>query len=117
MSDKPLPRPVSSTDFYLAAILGELQKQNAQPEDADAEAAGMIELREPLVVEALPLAEPDPTPLPDDFPGKAALETAGIAYLEDVPRTGKELTAVSGIGTVTANQILTWFALEGRVNS
>jgi hypothetical protein len=98
MSDKPLPRPVSSTDFYLAAILGELKKQaQAQPADD----TGLIDLREP--------APPQYTPLPDDFPGRDALLAAGIDALEDVPRTGKDLTAVSGIGKVTANQILTYF--------
>jgi hypothetical protein len=114
MDERKLPRPVSATDFYLKALLDELHELRAdlttKPEPAP---DGMTELREPLVVVASPLAEPDPTPLPDDFPGKAALETAGIAYLEDVPRTGKALTAVSGIGAVTANQILTWF----KVNS
>ena len=53
-----------------------------------------------------------PTRLPDDFPGKVALEKASIVYLESVPRTGAALTAVSGIGGATANQILTWFKTE-----
>lgn len=100
MSDRPLPRPVSSTDFYLAAILGELQKLTAQPQPVE---GGLIDLREP---------ERQFTPLPDDFPGKEALLAAGIDALEDVPRKGKDLTAVSGIGPVTANQILTWFKVN-----
>ena len=107
MSNRPLPRPSSATDMYLAAILDQLKKlDQAQPEDD----GGLIALREPLVVESLPLAEPMPesTPLPDDFPGRAALEAAGLGWLENVPRTGGKLTAVPGIGTVTANQILTW---------
>lgn len=106
MSDRPLPRPVSSTDFYLAAILGELQKltAQAQPVGAQPQPVGdLVDLREP--------AKPA-TPLPEDFPGRDALLAAGIDVLEDVPRSGNGLTAVSGIGKVTANQILTYF----RVN-
>ncbi len=100
MSDKPLPRPVSTTDFYLAAILGELQKLNA-PQPADD--TGLVDLREPAR---------QYTPLPEDFPGRDSLLEAGIDALEDVPRKGKDLTAVSGIGPVTANQILTWFEVH-----
>ena len=100
MSDRPLPRPVSSTDFYLAAILGELQKLNAPPPTGD---TGLVNLREPAV---------EATPLPEDFPGRDALIAAGYTVLEMVPRKGKDLTAVSGIGPVTANQILTWFEVR-----
>lgn len=100
MSDRPLPRPVSSTDFYLAAILGELQKLNAPPPTGD---TGLVDLREPAV---------EATPLPEDFPGRDALIAAGYTVLEMVPRKGKDLTAVSGIGPVTANQILTWFEVR-----
>ena len=114
MSDRPLPRPVSSTDFYLAAILGELQKLNAPPPTGD---TGLVNLREPAV-EATPLPEDlrepavEATPLPEDFPGRDALIAAGYTVLEMVPRKGKDLTAVSGIGPVTANQILTWFEVR-----
>ena len=114
MSDRPLPRPVSSTDFYLAAILGELQKLNAPPPTGD---TGLVDLREPAV-EATPLPEDlrepavEATPLPEDFPGRDALIAAGYTVLEMVPRKGKDLTAVSGIGPVTANQILTWFEVR-----
>jgi hypothetical protein len=116
MDEKKLPRPVSTTDFYLKAVLDELQGLRADlaGEKPEVTPDGLIELREPLVVEALPLAEPEEvTALPDDFPGRDALAAAGYANLEDVPRTGSKLTAVSGIGKVTANQILTWF----KVNS
>ncbi len=101
MSDRPLPRPVSTTDFYLAAILGELQKQNAQAQPVDD--SGLIDLREPAR---------QYTPLPEEFPGRDALLAAGIDALEDVPRKGQDLTAVSGIGKVTANQILTYFQVN-----
>lgn len=94
---KNLPRPVSTTDFYLAAILDELRSGGQVATDGDD--AGPIELREP---------EAHSTPLPLTLPGRDALLAAGIETLENVPRTGKRLTAVSGIGKVTANQILTW---------
>ena len=100
MSDRPLPRPVSSTDLYLAAILGELQQLNAPPPADD---TGLVDLREPAAEVSLP----------DDLPGRDQLFAAGYTTLESVPRKGKELTAVSGIGPVTANQILTWL----KVNS
>lgn len=100
MSDRPLPRPVSNTDFYLAAILDALQKlAPAQPADG----TDLVDLREPAK---------QYTPLPEDFPGRDALLAAGIDALEDVPRTGSGLTAVSGIGKVTANQILTYFTVN-----
>ena len=108
MSDRPLPRPASTTELYLAAILQELKGLHADlvPQEVEGE---LVELREP---------EPQQlTPLPEEFPGRAALLEAGIDALEDVPRKGKQLTAVSGIGTVTANQILTWFATKGQLNS
>jgi len=100
MSDKPLPRPVSTTDFYLAAILGELQKLNA-PQPADD--TGLVDLREPAR---------QYTPLPEEFPGRSELLAAGIDALEDVPRKGEALKKISGIGPVTANQILTWFEVN-----
>ena len=104
MSDRPLPRPVSSTDFYLKAVLDELQGLRADLA-AKPEAApdGLIDLREPAV---------EATPLPEDFPGRDALIAAGYTVLEMVPRKGKDLTAVSNIGPVTANQILTWFEVS-----
>jgi len=107
MSDRPLPRPVSSTDLYLAAILGELQKLNAPPPADD---TGLVDLREPAAEVSLPDDLPGRA---DDLPGRDQLFAAGYTTLESVPRKGKELTAVSGIGPVTANQILTWL----KVNS
>ena len=85
-----LPRPITTTDFYLAAILDELRGLRADlaqpPETAE------IELRE--------------TPLPGDFPGYEALVAAGITSLELVPNDGDALMGIKGIGRVTANQIL-----------
>lgn len=85
-----LPRPITTTDFYLAAILDELRGLRADlaqpPETAE------IELRE--------------TPLPGNFPGHEALVAAGITCLESVPNDGDSLVQIKGIGKATANQIL-----------
>jgi len=97
-----LPRPVTVSDIYLAAILDRLdQLVQSPPVEYSVEVdPKVIVLKEP---EKSPL-----TPLPADFPGKDTLEEAGIIYLETVPRTGAELTAINGVGVVTANKILTW---------
>jgi len=101
-----LPRPVTVSDLYLAAILDKLKYISAQMSQSEPEynvTVGEIVLKEP--------ERPSPvlTLLPSDFPGKEALEADGIIYLETVPRTGAELTAINGIGAATANKILTWF--------
>lgn len=95
MSDKPLPRPVTAVELYLAAILEELQAQRVT--EISIAPGDLVELREPAAAG---------TPLPEDFPGRAALEAAGIDTLEAVPRDGDDLVAISGIGKVTAGQIL-----------
>lgn len=92
--DRPLPRPVSSTDLYLAAILDELKAQRPSVAKTD----GLTAIREPAHVG---------TPLPGDFPGVEALAEAGIVYLETVPRDGDALVAIPGIGKATAGKILT----------
>jgi hypothetical protein len=47
------------------------------------------------------------TPLPDGFPGKKALEAAGLTSLEAVSaKTEQELVDVDGIGAATAAKIL-----------
>lgn len=97
MSDRrPLPRAVSTTELYLAAILDELKAQRPKP--ASTAPAELTVIREPA-----PLG----TPLPDDFPGIEALAEAGIVYLETVPRDGDALVAIPGIGKATAGKILT----------
>lgn len=98
--DRPqLPqRPVTYQDMYLNDIALSLRELVAATQRQAATATN--------------IREPQGTPLPDDFPGKVALEKASIVYLESVPRTGAALTAVSGIGGATANQILTWFKTE-----
>ena len=102
-----LPRPVTVSDIYMAAVLAELQELNAQLSQSEPEyyvtVPGEIVRKEP--------EKPEPvyTPLPASFPGKEALELDGITYIETVPRTGVELTAIPGIGKATANRILTWF--------
>lgn len=105
--NKPLPRPVQVQDYYLAALLDEikavhelLQQYEPQPQPAPAEDSGEVEIKEPAL-----------TALPDDFPGKVALEEAGISYLETVPRKGEQLIEIPGIGGATTNKILTWFKI------
>lgn len=97
-----LPRPVTTADKYLAAVLDELKAirdELIQPAPVD---DGTVELRE---------VEPEPalTPLPEEFPGYDALVEEGIVYLETVPLKGEDLIAIPGIGAATANKILTWF--------
>ena len=97
-----LPRPVTISDLYLAAVLDELKAiklQLVQPEPEPVD-SGEVVLKEPGLVY---------TPLPDDLPGKDALNEAGIVYLENVPTTGAALVVIPGIGNATANKILTWF--------
>lgn len=49
----------------------------------------------------------DPTPLPEDFPARQALEAAGRATVESLAGlTVENLTAVKGVGEATAKQIL-----------
>ena len=99
MSDRQLPRPVTVSDNYLAAVLDELKAIKLlliQPEPV---VSDEVDLREPAHVL---------TPLPDDFPGKDALEEDGYIYLESVPKSGADLVQIPGIGKATANRILTW---------
>jgi hypothetical protein len=106
-----LPNPDRLGDAghqYLAAIYAELQAVNGRlaqiaPHSQEPGEGELIVLREP---------EGAATPLPADFPGRAVLIAAGFETLESVPKTGAALTAVSGIGKVMANQILTWFEVN-----
>ena len=108
---RPLPRPTSGTELYLAAVLDELRLIKAeliQPEPEPVEGGAEIELKEPVNHSWVGVAVIS-NPLPDDFPGKDALEQAGIISLGEVPRLGADLIEIPGIGTATANKILTWF--------
>jgi hypothetical protein len=102
MSDFSNYKPVTASEFYWERIakaaeeLVALQKAQQQTATPD---SGLTPLRE---------TEEMGSPLPADFPGKDALEAAGVIYLETVPRKGAELTAIPGIGAATANKILTW---------
>ena len=87
-----LPRPISTTDFYLAAILEELKALGQSNNQLEPE---IIVLKESI---------------PDDFPGKTALELAGIDSLDDIPRDGDTLVSIKGIGKVKAGEILTWLS-------
>ena len=90
---KNLPRPTSVGDVYLERITQQLDQ--------------MIQLFEAVLEPPQPEETVAPVhPLPGDFPGRAQLLDAGISSLEAVPRTMKELTAVAGIGEVTAQRIL-----------
>ena len=89
-----LPRPVTTDQQYLAAILAELQglRADAAAQAAAASAGDLVELRG--------------LPIPADFPGAEALAEAGVVYLEAVPRDGDALVAIPGIGRATAGKIL-----------
>lgn len=113
MENKQLPRPATSTDLYLAAILAELRAMNA---DHLAELQGIGQALQAgtavtnvLTSELVDIREPAPaagTELPDDFPGRDALVTAGFSTLESVPADGDALVKIEGIGKVTAGKIL-----------
>lgn len=51
--------------------------------------------------------------LPEDFPGREALEGAGLTTLEALKgKSAEELTAIKGVGPATAEKILA--ALKGQ---
>lgn len=91
-----LPRPVTTTDLFLAALLTEIRGLRADMAQAAVSAppGDLVNIKEPG------------TPLPAGFPGLDALAEAGIVYYEAVPRDGDALTAIPGIGRVTAGKIL-----------
>lgn len=102
MSDSRfLPRPVTTSELYLAAILDEIRGLRSDGSPVVATAPGPIELREPVVE-----LEPVGTPIPDGFPGLDALTKAGIETIEQIPRDGDSLVEIKGIGKATAGQIL-----------
>lgn len=96
-----LPRPVTTTEIYLAAMLDELRQMNARQSSPAEPPPVLVQLKEP--------ARPQ-TPLPSDFPGRDKLAAAGILFVEDVPRDGDQLVAIEGIGQVTAGRILAYLA-------
>ena len=46
------------------------------------------------------------TPIPEDFPGRDALEAAEVRTIEGIPRDPDDLLAFPGIGKGTAGKIL-----------
>ena len=94
-----LRKPVTAQEFYLHDIAKSLRKLVAAKAATPQPEPGTMAIREGIA-----------TPLPPDFPGRFALEDAGITTLEAVPRDGDELVKITGIGRVTANQILTWLS-------
>lgn len=104
-------RPVTVTDEYLAAIHREMQVQSAALGAIDAHLVDILTALAPplapapdpsLVALVEPAAATVGTPLPDGFPGRAALLAAGYAILEDVAAlTDAQLGAISGIGKTT----------------
>ncbi len=46
------------------------------------------------------------TPIPEEFPGRDALEAAEVTTIEGVPRHPDDLVAIPGIGKGTAAKIL-----------
>jgi hypothetical protein len=97
-----LRKPVTAQEMYLYDIAVSLRKLTAAK--AAEQEPGTMTIKE---VGQQELAG---TPLPPDFPGRFALEDAGITTLEAVPRDGDALVDITGIGKVTANQILTWLS-------
>lgn len=108
MTDRLIPRPVTGTDFRLDALIDEIRGLRADL----AAAKGEPELEEEPGVMSIKegIAPVLATPLPDNFPGRFALQDAGITTVEAVPYDGDELMKIPGIGKVTANQILTWLS-------
>jgi hypothetical protein len=110
----PLPRPITTAEYYLKAIYTELQQLNDGLErlnsgggtplitDTEPENA-VVELREPA---PSPIPVKKATPIPSDFPGRAKLHAAGIVTLEAVPRDLSKLKSVRGIGTKLAERIM-----------
>ena len=92
---KKLPRPVTTGDLYLAAILAELS-----------------EIRLALSGQPDPAPQPQPVAaivgdfIQPDYPGAQALADAGITSLDQVPTSQAALVKISGIGPATAKAIL-----------
>jgi hypothetical protein len=103
-----LRKPVTAQEMYLYDIAVSLRKltaaKAAEPEPGTMAIKEGIALADPSVV-GIAL-----TPIPDNFPGRFALKDSGIDYLEEIPRDGDQLMTITGIGKVTANQILTWLS-------
>lgn len=76
MSDKPLPRPVTAVELYLAAILEELQAQRVT--EISIAPGDLVELREPAAAG---------TPLPEDFPGAPLWKRPGLTPWKPCPVT------------------------------
>lgn len=111
---RPLPRPATAVELYLAAIHNELQAirdiLGAPQAQVGFDEPAETLLRELAGKEAANSSVDEygasSPALPAGFPGRAELEAAGISTLADVPRTAHSLKAIKGIGPATATAIL-----------
>jgi transposase len=98
----------TTTEKILAAQLDVQQRQAAALER-------IAKRLEKLQVEPPPTEETvlrEVESLPTDIPGRDALVKAGYTSVAQLPRSGKGLEKIKGIGRLTAGQILTYLITE-----
>ncbi len=109
-----LPRPVTTTDFYLQAILAVLDRMESlmlarvEDETVEIEISLTPDQGPPVPAEPEPAAPAPaagaPSPLPANFPGRGPLLAAGIEHVEDVPDAAG-LAAIKGLNRATIKRI------------
>lgn len=56
-------------------------------------------------------------PMPEGFPGKSALEAAGVKSVEELRgKSEAELQEFDGVGPATAAEIIAWFESDGSTD-